>query len=133
MPGGRPSKYNETIIPKTLDYLENYESYGDVMPSIAGLATRIKVARETIHAWRKDEEKSEFSHILDDLLATQEQVLFNKGLLGTFNPTIVKLALGKHGYTEKVETEHKGNLSVTDMTEDQLNAKLEALLDASKG
>ena len=108
MPGGRPSLYGPEILEKTQYYLENYESLGDVIPSNKGLALHIRVHRDTIQAWGRDPEKEEFSYILDRLQATQHQVLFNKGLTGKFNSNICKLALGKHGYSDRQETELSG-------------------------
>lgn len=103
MPVGRPTKYNEEILEKTRDYIENYADVGDMIPSIAGLSVVLGVSRETIYDWSKQEEKKAFSDILQKLLSTQERVLFNNGLNGTFNSNICKLALGKHGYSDKQE------------------------------
>jgi len=105
MPVGRPTDYNESILEKANNYLENYKDEGDVIPSIAGLACVLKIARSTIYDWAKQEDKKAFSDILDDILSKQERVLMNKGLDGEFNSAIVKLALGKHGYSDKQETD----------------------------
>ena len=104
----RPTKYSAEILTQSEAYLENYESLGDVIPSVAGLAVNLRIARTTIYQWAKDDDKEEFAHILADILSKQEQVLFNKGLTNEFNATIVKLALGKHGYSEKTEQEISG-------------------------
>lgn len=105
---GRPTKYSEEILSKTLDYINNYKDHDDLIPSIAGLSVVLGVRRETLHDWAKQESKLEFSNMLADLLARQEQVLFNKGLAGEFNPTIAKLALTKHGYSDKAQHEVSG-------------------------
>jgi len=97
----RPTLYSDVILTKTQDYIVNYEDHGDLIPSIAGLSVVLQVSRETIRLWGNDPEKTEFFGILGQLLAKQEKVLFNKGLSGDFNPTIAKLALGKHGYSDK--------------------------------
>jgi len=73
------------------------------MPSIAGLAVFLNVRRGTCHRWAKEEGKEQFSDILDAIMDRQEQVLFNKGLIGDFNSTIAKLALTKHDYSDKVD------------------------------
>ena len=117
---GRPSKYNDETIPLTLEYIENYKTEGDAMPSIAGLACVLGVARDTIHAWRHDEGKEDFSDILDKLLATQERVLFNRSLLGDYNASIAKLALGKHGYSDKVESDNRTTIDLSSYTLEQL-------------
>jgi len=103
---GRPSKYDDQTIPKALDYLENYITKGDVIPNICGLAEALNVSRPTIYEWVKDSTKEEFSYIIERLLAKQEQVLINQGLINGFNPNITKLILGKHGYHDKVDNEH---------------------------
>lgn len=101
MPAGRPSKYNDEILEKSTAYIENYKEYGDMIPSIAGLARFLKVSRETIHAWDREEGKEEFSDIIRDLLAEQDRVLQNGGLSGDFNSTISKLLMSKHGHIEE--------------------------------
>ncbi len=103
MAGGRPTKYNQQIIDDSLDYLNNYEQYGDAIPSIAGLSDHINIDRSTLYDWSKQEQKEEFSAILANILIRQEKVLINKGLTSEFNSNIVKLALGKHGYSDKAE------------------------------
>jgi len=99
--GGRPTKYSNDTLIFARDYLNHYEKHGDQIPSIAGLAVILGVRRETLHVWAKEEGKEEFSNILGEILATQEKVLISKGLTGDFNPTIVKLILGKHAYHDR--------------------------------
>lgn len=101
MPAGRPTKYTPELIEQTLEYIENYEEHDDVIPSIAGLSCVVDVSRSTLHDWATHDDKKEFSDILQKLLSKQEKILFNKGLSGDFNANITKLALGKHGYTDK--------------------------------
>lgn len=112
-PGGRPTDYCQEILDKSADYLENFSEYGDMMPSIAGLSLFLDITRTTIYRWRDDEGKEEFSYILSKILTRQEQVLFNGGLSGDFNPAITKLALGKHGYHDKVDTNLSGGIGIT--------------------
>lgn len=109
MAGGRPTDYSEDTLVKTRDYIENHENYGDVVPSVAGLATELGIARSTVYEWAKDENKQEFSDMLDNILSTQERKLLGKGLSGEFNSTITKLMLAKHGYVDqsKVDGEQK--------------------------
>ena len=108
MPAGRPTKYNGEVLKVTKEYIDNYATHGDMMPSVAGLAVLLGIRRETLHVWAKEEGKEIFSNMLGDLQAKQEQVLFNNGLNGTFNSTITKLALTKHGYHDKVDSEQSG-------------------------
>lgn len=108
MPAGRPTDYSDEMCRKARQYLRTFDKDGDLIPTIAGLALELKVSRQTVYAWAKEPEKHEFSDIVNEILAKQEVLLVNKGLSGDFNPTIAKLALGKHGYSEKVEQEVKG-------------------------
>lgn len=101
---GAPTKYSQEIVDKARYYLEHYEKLGRQIPSMAGLALYLGVHRETLRLWGLDEEKDEFFGILDNIQAKQEEVLIDKGLNSDFNSNIVKLVLGKHGYSEKVET-----------------------------
>jgi len=105
---GRPTKYTDETLEIARDYLNNYEVTGDVIPQIAGLAVRLCVSRETIYDWAKQEDKQDFSDIVRDILSKQESVLMNKGLIGDFNSNICKLALGKHGYTDKQDLTSNG-------------------------
>ncbi len=75
----------------------------EVIPTIEGLALRLKIRRETVWAWSKEEDKAEFSNIVEQIMARQGNILANKGLGGIFNPTIAKLMLSKHGYTDKID------------------------------
>ena len=106
IPFGRPSKYDKSTLEKTALYITDYEKYDDVIPSIAGLALVLGVARETIHAWAKDDDKKDFSHMLKQLAAKQEQMALKMGITGAWNSTIVKLVLAKHGYSDRAEIDH---------------------------
>ena len=119
MPAGRPTKYCKEIIERSLDYLENYMNYGDVVPQIAGLALHLDVRRITLYEWADEEGKEEFSYIFDKVKGAQEKKLINGSLEGEFNPAISKMLLTKHGYSDKQEIQQditsggdKLNLSV---------------------
>lgn len=103
---GRPTDYSPEIIDKTIAYIEKCEEDKD-LPSVAGLAVYLNCARRTIYNW--GDENPEFLHILEKLLATQEVKLINGGLKGTYNSTISKLILTKHGYADKVESDLTSN------------------------
>lgn len=110
MTAGRPTKYNQKLIETARDYIITYDAkYEHAIPSIAGLSLVLNISRETIHAWDREGDKVEFSDILRQLSAKQEQILISKGLKNEFNSNIVKLALGKHGYHDKQETDHKSS------------------------
>lgn len=106
--GGRPTYYSDETVRQTKEYLQNYKEHGDAVPSVAGLSIVLQRSRSTLYEWAKDADKKEFSDILDQINATQEKVALSNGLCGTFNATIVKLLLGKHGYHEKVDQELTG-------------------------
>lgn len=103
---GRPSIYTPELLERARDYVLNYADYGDMIPSIAGLACELKISRETCHAWAKDEDKPAFSDIIRDIAQAQERKLVNGGLSGDLNPQITKLVLAKHGYSDKQEIDH---------------------------
>jgi hypothetical protein len=102
MPAGRPSKLTPEIIERANDYLQNFEKYGDVIPSAAGLAVVCEVSEQTVYNW-DSEAFPEFLGFLGKLKTKQQQVLLSKGLTGDFNSTITKLILTKHGYSDRVE------------------------------
>ena len=109
MPAGRPTDYTPELLQKAYEYLENYESLGDPVPTIAGMACELNVRRETLHAWARDESKQEFSHILMRVMEAQERKLVSGGLSSAFNPAITKMMLTKHGYSDKQEVDHTTN------------------------
>lgn len=106
--GGRPTYYSDETVRKAKEYLQDYQSYGDAVPSVAGLSIALERSRSTLYEWAKDADKKEFSDILEQINATQEKTALSKGLTGDFNSTIVKLLLGKHGYHDKVDQELTG-------------------------
>jgi len=124
--GGRPSAYSQESLEIARDYITAYKEHGHAVPSVAGLAVLLKVARSTIYEWSADPEKKEFSDILNTILAEQEQITLSNGLNGDFNATIAKLLLGKHGYSDKAETQT--TVTLENMSDDELNARIQSLL-----
>lgn len=104
---GRPTKYTPKLIKQARNYLKNYKKFKDKIPSVVGLALVVGVRRETLHVWSGEDGKEEIAEIMADIQATQERVLINSGLDGTFNSNITKLVLGKHGYHDKQDTHIK--------------------------
>jgi len=104
---GRPTDYNEDLLEKAGTYLM---SYTNLVPSLAGLAKFLSIHRSTVYDWMKDKDKKEFSDICSNILAEQELKLTDGGLGGTFNATITKLMLTKHGYSDKQEHKVDGTL-----------------------
>lgn len=95
----RPTKYTEELVANAEKYLSSYTT---LIPTIEGLALHLGISRETVYAWKDDEDKQQFSDIVDKILATQSAKLIEGGLSGEYNASITKLILsGKHGYVEK--------------------------------
>ena len=105
MAGGRPTKYCQEIVDKAWEYIDNYKDHGDVIPSHAGMACVLDIGKSTLYDWAEDPDK-EFSDILGKCNQKQEKVLLNGGLSNEFNAAITKLALGKQGYSEKIENDN---------------------------
>lgn len=106
---GRPTKYGDHILEQAQFYLENYENTGrdEHLPTIEGLAVFLRISRDTIHRWRNEADKKDFSDIVEELLSTQALLLLNRGLNNTYNASTAKLMLTKHDYVEKRENENK--------------------------
>ena len=98
----RPTKYSKEIVEKAIAYITDYEMYGDMIPSIEGMAEHLGLHRDTLYDWASQESK-EFSDILGKLLQMQQQKLIDGGLSNKFNSAITKLVLGKHGFHDKME------------------------------
>jgi hypothetical protein len=62
-PGGRPTDYSPEVLKKAEKYV--FSAYKDEMfdeiPTVAGLTVYLKVSRETIYDWAKQESKPQFS------------------------------------------------------------------------
>jgi len=110
MERGRPSKYNEDTQAKADWYLANYTELGDKVPTAAGLAVYLEVGKNSLYAWAKQHD--DFSTTLEKLNAIQEYRLTQGGLGNDYNPTITKLMLANHGYSEKNQTEVTANVRV---------------------
>jgi len=99
-PVGRPSLLTEELKAKAKEYIYSFEQQGDVIPSTAGLACWLGVAKSSVYLWADHD--SDFSDTLDSIQAKQEMLTLNKGMVGEFNSTIAKLVLANHGYSDKV-------------------------------
>lgn len=111
----RPTKLTKALIAKAKEYQSNWAKIdGSVIPTKEGLALYLGIARSQIYEWAelKTPLALEFQDIFESTMAQQGRTLAGHGLDGTFNSTITKLMLSKHGYVEKVqqEVEHTGNV-----------------------
>lgn len=117
---GRPTKYNDEMQSKAEHYVDDYESFGHAFPSVIGLAEYLDVNRATIYRWTDPS----FRDILDKIETVQHNVAWNKGLRGEYNANLVKLLLGKHGYSEQQKIEQNTNLSVSELSDKDLEGIL---------
>jgi len=102
---GRPTKYNEGMIEKTSDYIQNHlEKYQDVIPMVEGLAIELGVSPSTIYDWEKI--YPEFSYTVRGLMTAQGRSLMNGALNGTLKEKTAGLLLGaNHGIIPKTATD----------------------------
>lgn len=114
----RPTKYNKEMLKKAEEYLVScVDTYNPAtkkvevnFPTGEGLALHLEVSRSTLYEW--SDKHDEFSDILEAINQQQVKRLIEKGLSGDYNSTIAKLVLAKHGYSEKQEIEHKGDVNI---------------------
>ena len=118
---GRPLTYDDNVTPTSAqEYLDGcvdtpyvltksegnnsltYENRLRVkLPTLEGLALHLGVRRSTVHEWMN--RFPNFSDVVDKILARQAELLLNNGLAGTYNASISKVILTKHGYREGIE------------------------------
>lgn len=103
---GRPTKYTPKVLREAKAYITDYQEHGHAFPSDVGLADVIGIGTTTLYRWADEEGKEEFRDILDEIDRKQQLVAWNKGLKGDYNPMLVKLLLGKHGYSDKQDNTH---------------------------
>lgn len=117
MPAGRPSLYTPELLETAQAYVNGaWELNDDAYPQISSLASYLGITRETVREWASSGDKPEFSAIVSELMQKQESVLFNKGIRGEFNASITKLALTKHGYSDKSENTLTGDIEIKTIT-----------------
>lgn len=114
---GRPSLLNEELLEKAKHYLiEGFKEIENLVPSTAGLCCYLGVSKSAVYEWSKDTIdnrnnpiRKEFMDTLEAIQTKQEMMLANGGLSGAFNPTITKLMMANHGYSEKNSTDITSN------------------------
>lgn len=108
MPAGRPTKYTPEIVEQAYAYLQEFNTKHDhAIPSAIGMSIVLNLDESTLYDWAKKED-NEFSKILPMCKKRQEFHLIDGGLKSDLNSNIVKLALGKHGYSDKQDNTHAG-------------------------
>ncbi len=108
----RPTDYSDEIIKRAEEYLLNLPE-DENLHSLEGLAEYLDISRTTIYDWASQEEKKEFSYIVEKVLNKQGKTLINKGIVGIFTPAITKVMLSKHGYREGIEQTGKDGEKLT--------------------
>jgi len=111
MPAPKGNKYAQKYTKKeieratkiALDYIENPKKYGDIVPTVEGLATVLGIHRPYLYDLAK--KYKEVSDTIELLNTHQSKLLITGGLLNKFNACITRLLLSRHGYIEKTETE----------------------------
>lgn len=112
MTAGRPTKYTPELLEAAWAYANGaWELAGDKVPTVVGLALDIGIDKATCYDWASQPDKAEFSDILRKVEGTQERRLVNGGIEGEFNPAITKMMMTKHGYSDKIETDNKHDVS----------------------
>lgn len=110
-PGGRPTAYTPELVATARDYLTTYKTkHKHEFPSVVGMCKILNRSTTTLYRWADENSNvyhEEFSDILRACKETQQLVLLNNGVNGTFNSQITKLVLGKHGYHDKQDTHVK--------------------------
>jgi len=137
-PFGRPPKYGDEILIQSREYLEGgWKEVGQAIPSIVGLALYLGVVSSTVNKWKTENCKQDFSDICESILDMQHSCLLNNGLTGVFVAPITKMIMTKHGYSDKVDTNHLNDgkpfdnqpmsLDTSKLSTEQLKALKEAL------
>ena len=127
-PVGRPSKYDDDMQAIAEDYCDTFADYGDVVPTVVGLALAMGVATNTVYNWA-NENNPDFLRIFTRIEQLQHQGLVNGGLSNAFNPAITKMMLTKHGYSDKQELAHTspdGSMSPAGKNLDDFYADVQA-------
>ncbi|MAO24246.1 MAG: hypothetical protein Unbinned3818contig1000_38 [Prokaryotic dsDNA virus sp.] len=110
---GPKTKYTPELVARAWEYLDDYTFQGSVIPSHEELAEVLSVHRDTLYEWAKHDDKV-MSDILAKCNSIQARMVINNSLIGDYNATIAKLLLGKHGYSDK--TESNSNVVIKDKT-----------------
>lgn len=101
--------YDEKYVAKIDEYLKmrqdeelSFQKVKVKLPTIEGFADYINVERKTLYNWEKDHPG--FAKALEKIRQEQLQRLIDRGLEGSYNPTIAKLILSaNHGMRERTD------------------------------
>lgn len=100
--GGRPTKYDPSLVEEVYKYLEMTGRDQTSLPKIESLALHLNVNKSTLYEWAKI--YPEFSNALEIVMLKQGEQLIDDGIYGgkEVNATIIKLLLqNNHGMKER--------------------------------
>lgn len=101
----RPVEYDDKVLTEAHDYLATYDEDGKFpVPTIAGLAIRLGVCKQTVYTWASNVPK--LLDVLNTLRTMQELLLIGGSLTNRLNPTISKMMLSKRGWLEEQRMQH---------------------------
>ncbi|MGP5631340.1 MULTISPECIES: DNA-packaging protein [Psychrobacter] len=112
--GGCPSKLDDELIAKAEEYIYDFRSNDDIVPSVAGLACYLEISRSSVYNYK--DKSNRFLDIVERVELLQEKMLINGGLKGDFNAAITKLMMAKRGYSDSQvvdNTSSDGSMSPT--------------------
>ena len=119
---GRPTNYTADMPERVRAYIrrcaktEIDQTKAKELPTICGFAVLIGTSTQTLDNWKA--KHTEFLGALEELLDTQHDRLINRGLAGTYNPTIAKLLLSSnHGHAEQSNLKIEGKRTLAEMLE----------------
>jgi len=129
--GGCPLKCTPEVVAKVREYVEGGWRAEDVIPQKYGLSEYVGISHQTLENWYKNKIDEEFFELYERIMPKQARELINGGLKGEFNSAIAKMLLAKHGYSDKVETEISGGLSVATrpLSPQEAESVLKGILD----
>ena len=109
---GRPSTFVEAdVLKTTTTYLQECVEVKR-LPIAADLARELDISKSTLYEWAKNSKP--LSDTLGKLNSLQESMLVHGSLKNELNPTISKLMLHNHGYSDKAENkqENTGDINI---------------------
>lgn len=110
--GGRPTKYNRTILKKTKAYFKEYLADAERTPMLGELALILGIHRDTLHDWytkKKPDgtlQRPEFSDLIKMIQTLQEVRMYQNGFVKD-KPLFEMFVLRtQHGHVETTRSEH---------------------------
>lgn len=115
---GRPTKYTDDMPERVLNYIERRKKENK-LPTLEGLALELWVCRDTIHEWRKDPEKKDFSYAALRIDLEQKDMLMSNALDRSWDSGMSRFILqAKHDFIPKTKEsteESQESVSATDV------------------